>query len=83
MEMACKKLKKALEDELQVRTFLDREGGQLLSRWDPLARVRVAPMAQPTVEWNTEALGDIGVPKASLVQLAERTFSKRAIQWSG
>eukprot|EP00959_Pyramimonas_sp_CCMP1952_P309211 6471027-Pyramimonas_sp.AAC.1 len=41
-EIACKKLQRCLLDR-GIRTYLDKDNGQLLAKWEPLVRVLPLP----------------------------------------
>ncbi|CAK0864238.1 unnamed protein product, partial [Prorocentrum cordatum] len=57
-EIACKKLQRCLADR-GIRTFLDKDNGQLMAKWEPLVRVLPLPASRtPKVEWNLSALAD-------------------------
>eukprot|EP00959_Pyramimonas_sp_CCMP1952_P427018 8943531-Pyramimonas_sp.AAC.1 len=57
-EIACKKLQRCLADR-GTRTFLDKDNGQLMAKWEPLVRVLPLPASRtPKVEWNLSALAD-------------------------
>eukprot|EP00959_Pyramimonas_sp_CCMP1952_P072697 1518821-Pyramimonas_sp.AAC.1 len=42
-EIALKKLRNTLQKEAGLTTFMDRDGGRLLARWEPLAKVAPHP----------------------------------------
>eukprot|EP00959_Pyramimonas_sp_CCMP1952_P454388 9469821-Pyramimonas_sp.AAC.1 len=83
-EMACKNLRRAISDEFGVATFIDREGGQLLAKWEPPATITPKSSSRvPRAEWKIAALADAGLNKEAAASLARRTFSDREVQWCG
>ncbi|CAK0890860.1 unnamed protein product, partial [Prorocentrum cordatum] len=76
-EIACKKLQRGLTDR-GIRTFLDKDNGQLLAKWEPLVRVLPLPASRtPKVEWNLPALADAGLSRDEANELARQVFDTR------
>eukprot|EP00959_Pyramimonas_sp_CCMP1952_P276012 5769405-Pyramimonas_sp.AAC.1 len=82
--MALKKLRSSLQKEVGLTTFMDRDGGRLLARWEPLAKVVPHPGTRvPSVAWNPAALAEHGISKEKAQQIVQATFLEKTVEWCG